>query len=70
MSILRKEFVARPESEWGEDDGPVLWWRWPVREPPYAGTPLDDDWVPDYYTHWTPIIVPLIRSDMKRDPSG
>ena len=32
---------ARPLSEWHEDIGPVLWWRFPVVEPPYVGTPLD-----------------------------
>lgn len=32
---------ARPLSEWHEDIGPVLWWWFPVREPPYVGTPLD-----------------------------
>lgn len=43
--------------EWDERDGPVLWWRFPVVEPPYVGTPLDDDW-PGYHTHWTRIVVP------------
>ena len=33
--------AARPLNEWHEDDGPVLWWRFPVDEPPYIGTPLD-----------------------------
>ncbi len=32
---------ARPLAEWHEDMGPVLWWRFPVDEPPYVGTPLD-----------------------------
>jgi hypothetical protein len=32
---------AKPLSEWHEDIGPVLWWRFPVQEPPYVGTPLD-----------------------------
>jgi hypothetical protein len=27
--------------EWSEEDGPVLWWRFPVDEPPYVGTPFD-----------------------------
>ena len=31
----------RPLSEWNEDIGPVLWWRFPVEEFPYVGTPLD-----------------------------
>lgn len=31
----------RPFAEWHEDHGDVLWWRFPVSEPPYVGTPLD-----------------------------
>lgn len=44
---------ARPLSEWHEDDGPVVWWLFPVHEPAWIGTPLDDGW-PGYHTHWTP----------------
>ena len=47
--------TPRPLPEWHEDIGPVLWWVFPVAEPPHAGTP--NDW-PGYYTHWTPITVP------------
>lgn len=32
---------ARPLSEWHEEIGPVLWWKFPINEPPYVGTPLD-----------------------------
>ena len=32
---------ANPLSDWHEDIGPVLWWRFPVQEPPYVGTPWD-----------------------------
>lgn len=32
---------ARPIEDWAEEDGPVLWWKFPVTEPPYVGTPLD-----------------------------
>jgi hypothetical protein len=32
---------ARPLSEWHEDMGPKLWWRFPIEEPPYCGSPLD-----------------------------
>lgn len=44
----------QPQSlgKWHEDDGPVLWWKFPIVEPPYVGTPLDEDW-PGYHTHWT-----------------
>lgn len=32
---------ARPISEWSEDIGDVLWWIFPLSEPPYCGTPTD-----------------------------
>ena len=31
----------RPLEEWHEGIGDVLWWRFPVSEPPYVGSPLD-----------------------------
>jgi hypothetical protein len=34
----------RPFKEWTEDDGDVLWWRCPVNEPPWVGSPLNSDW--------------------------
>jgi hypothetical protein len=54
--------VTRRRGEWHEDDGPVLWWRFPIVEPPYAGTPLDSDW-PFPMNElsalgWTPLLVP------------
>ena len=45
---------AHHERHWHEDVGPVLWWRFPISEPPWCGTPLDSDW-PGYHTHWTPL---------------
>ena len=33
-----------PANEWHDDDGDVLWYRLPVAEPPYVGSPLDTDW--------------------------
>lgn len=50
--------IARPIGDWTEEDGAVLWWRFPIEEPPYVGSPLDDEF-PDYVTHWTPIVVPV-----------
>jgi hypothetical protein len=32
---------ARPLEEWHEDMGPKLWWKFPIEEPPYVGSPLD-----------------------------
>lgn len=53
----RKLREARPRAEWHEDDGAVLWWDLPVDEPPYCGTPNDEDF-PEYKTHWTPLVLP------------
>jgi len=52
------EITARPIDDWHEDYGDVLWWTFPIQEPPYCGSPLDVDW-PDYHTHWTAIVVPV-----------
>jgi hypothetical protein len=56
-AVQRAAMTARPLDEWHEDAGAVLWWRFPIEEPPYVGTPLDDRF-PDYVTHWTPIAIP------------
>ena len=32
--------TARPLSEWHEDFGDVLWWKFPIEEAPWVGTPL------------------------------
>ncbi len=41
LVISRDSVRPRPLAEWTECDGPVNWWRFPVDEPPYVGTPLD-----------------------------
>jgi hypothetical protein len=46
--------VARRLIEWREATGEVLWWRFPVEEAPYVGSPLCHGW-PGYHTHWTPL---------------
>lgn len=48
----------RTPDEWHEDFGDVLWWRLPLTESPWVGSPLCDEWEQDYFTHWSPIIVP------------
>jgi hypothetical protein len=44
--------LARPDNEYHEDMGAVLWWCFPIDEPPYCGSPLDSYW-PGYHTHFT-----------------
>lgn len=56
-------WVARPRDEWYDEDGPVLWWKFPVNEPPHVGWMYD---APDYCTHWTPIPIPQ-APDMKNE---
>lgn len=46
--------TLRPEADYHEDMGPVLWWIWPICEPPYCDQPGDSDW-PDYHTHFSPL---------------
>jgi len=45
--------TARPLDEYHEDYGFVVWWKFPVNEPSWIGSPSCDDW-PGYHTHWTP----------------
>lgn len=52
----------RELGEWSDDDGAVIWWKLPVDEPPWVGTPNDCDW-PDYHTHWTLIPEPFVMSE-------
>lgn len=47
--------TALPLDAYHEDQGAVLWWRFPIVEPPYCGQPGDDGWTEDYYTHWSPL---------------
>ena len=39
--MAESERLLRPYAEWHEDHGSVLWWTFPVEEPPYVGSPLD-----------------------------
>jgi hypothetical protein len=45
---------ARPRDEWEWENGDVLWWRFPVVEPPFVGH-MGNENFPDYVTHWTPL---------------
>ena len=56
---------ARLAEHWNEDMGDVLWWNLPVEEPPYCGTPLDEDF-PKYKTHFTTIDMPNEIEQPKR----
>lgn len=49
--------IAHLAEHWDEDMGDVLWWDFPVEEPPYCGTPLDE-YFPKYKTHFSMIDMP------------
>ncbi|EIT2195184.1 hypothetical protein L1U10_000855 [Enterococcus faecalis] len=55
---------ARLAKHWDEDLGDCLWWDFPVEEPPYCGTPLDDDF-PKYKTHFTELYIP---DEVEKEP--
>lgn len=60
--------AAIPLRKWHEDLGFVTWWKFPVNEPAWIGSPLCSDW-PGYHTHFTPhpeIPVPEISNKQKR----
>lgn len=53
ISMLARQFLRADEvrnpcpfCDWREDRGDVLWWRIPISEAPYVGSPLDlgDTW--------------------------
>lgn len=53
---LHQPLDLYPANSWHEEMGDVLWWRIPVEESPYVGSPLDTNW--DYssgYTHYSSI---------------
>ena len=53
----QQKVKARLAKYWDEDLGDCLWWDFPVEEPPYCGTPLDDDFQ-KYKTHFTELHIP------------
>ena len=57
LASFARTLKAIPLSEWHEEFGNVLWWKFPVDEPPYVGTPLDNNW-PGYHTHFTFLQIP------------
>jgi hypothetical protein len=41
LAVLTELTTPLPRAEYHEDMGPVLWWKFPVEEPPYVGSPND-----------------------------
>ena len=57
---------AKHIDDYHEDMGPVLWWRDPIVEPPYVGTPDYEDF-DDTYKWWSPIDTPEIPESETRE---
>lgn len=57
LKELERAKRAIPIEEWHEDYGDCIWWTFPIEEPPYVGSPLEDNF-PDGFTHFTRIIIP------------
>lgn len=62
----RKSHRLHSLEEWHEGVGDVLWWRFPISEPPYVGSPLDTEW-PGYHTHWQRITSPSAPDGFPKD---
>lgn len=60
LGVYEQANTLRAIEEWHEDDGNCLWWNLPINEPPYCGTPLDENF-PEYKTHYTEVILPIIE---------
>lgn len=41
MTMILPDRKPKPLREWTDEDGPVLWWKFPITEAPYCGTPND-----------------------------
>lgn len=66
---LRRLMTPKPLDEWHEDDGPVMWWNFPVVEAPYIGCPFDSSWRGGY-THWTPLFDNKAIAEIERAAAG
>jgi hypothetical protein len=61
----RVELRALPFDAWHEDDHDVLWWHFPIHEPPYCGSPIASDWPfgvgDESALGWTRFAVPVSK---------
>jgi hypothetical protein len=65
--LVANVITPRLAADWSEEFGAVLWWRAPIGDPAYCGSPLDTNW-PGGFSHWTPMLVPMaLRQDAYTD---
>ena len=58
QAVIDLLHAPRPLVDWHEDIGNVLWWSFPICEPPFSGTPYDSDWPfedDDQTVGWVPL---------------
>jgi len=55
---LLKPYVVYPATAYDEEFGDVLWWNFPVCEPPHLGSPCDTQWPGDKWTHFS--LMPVV----------
>ena len=78
LAASQAALIPRPESEWHEDMGDVMWFHFPIQESPWVGTPLTSSWIEDWYTHFVPLpdfnliheAIAAQDEGKKADPSG
>jgi len=63
QGIVDRLHTPRRFDDWHEDIGNVLWWSFPIGEPPYSGEPYDDEF-PFEYDDLSVGWVPLPDCDM------
>jgi hypothetical protein len=58
QAIVNRLHTPQPLSSWHEEIGNVLWWSYPICEPPFSGEPYDSDWPfdeNDPAVYWVPL---------------
>lgn len=64
-SEIRDRSALHSLDEYHTDDGNVLWWKFPITEAPYVGSPSSSNW-PGYHTHWSRITIPEQPKEFKK----
>lgn len=67
---LTKVTTVYPASEYQDDYGDVLWWNFPVCEPPHFSSPAASDWPGDRWTHFSRLPVVWNGEGMPRVEAG
>lgn len=67
IALIQHVNESFPFDEWHEDDGPVLWWHFPIESEPYCGRPDDSDWRygdgDEAHLRWTRLSCPVVEGE-------